>query len=304
MTLAGATTLPPRMLQDLGKRTNLSMERYSQAERTIMNSQTHLNRDSPSWFFGASHEMTEGAQNLSRKALRIETMTMMLVEALNMSSEQASLLLPTVAAILCPDSPSFLRVMFECKKTDVRYRTHTGQCNNPLHPTWGAALEAYVRFLPPEYEDGVSLPRMKLPSAREVSSKIHSGGLDLKHPHLMALTALFSQFLAHDLAHTPRMELPDGTRLKCCNVDYENFHPECFPIRAEQPVGCMEYSRSAPHPGNSLHVIINTISWKYQFLWFIHIIVRELRSKHFSMSFEIYYIYIRIVIRSLKECTC
>lgn len=255
MTLAGATTLPPRMLQDLGKRTKLSMERYSQAERTIMNSQTHLSRDSPSWFFGASHEMTEGAQNLSRKALQIETMAVMLVEAFNMSSEQASLLLPTVAAILCPDSPSFLRVMSECKKTDVRYRTHTGRCNNPLHPTWGAALEAYVRFLRPEYEDGVSLPRTKLPNAREVSSKIHSGGLDLKHPHLMALTALFGQFLTHDLAHTPRMELPDGTRLKCCNVDYENFHPECFPIRAEQPVGCMEYSRSAPHPGNSLHVI-------------------------------------------------
>ncbi|XP_072760158.1 peroxidasin homolog pxn-2 isoform X2 [Anoplolepis gracilipes] len=253
MTRAGATTLPPRMLQDLGKRTNLSMERYSQAERTIMNSQTHLSRDSPSWFLGASHEMTEGAQNLSRKALRIETMAMMLVEAFNMSSEQATFLLPTVTASLCPDSPSFLRMISECKKMDVRYRTHTGRCNNPLHPTWGAALEAYVRFLPPEYEDGVSLPRIKLPSAREVSLKIHSGGLDVKHPHLMALTALFGQFLAHDLAHTPRMDLPDGTKLKCCNVDYENFHPECFPIRAEYPVGCMEYSRSATHPGNSLH---------------------------------------------------
>ncbi|XP_071625801.1 probable oxidoreductase PXDNL isoform X2 [Temnothorax longispinosus] len=252
MTLVGGTTLPPRMLHDLDKRTNLSMERYSQAERTILNSRTHLNRGSPSWFLGASHEMTEGAQNLSRKALRIETMAVMLVEALNMSSKQASLVLPTVAAILCPDSPSFLRIISECKKTDVRYRTHTGRCNNPLHPTWGAALEAYVRFLPPEYEDGVSLPRMRLPSAREVSSKVHAGGLDLRHPYLMALTALFGQFLAHDLAHTPRMELPDGARLKCCDVDYENFHPECFPIRAERPIGCMEYSRSAPHPGNSL----------------------------------------------------
>lgn len=259
MTLVGATTLPPRMLHDLDKRTNLSMERYSQAERTIMNSRTHLNRDSPSWFLGASHEMTEGAQNLSRRALRIETMAVMLVEALNMSSKQASLVLPTVAAVLCPDSPSFLRIISECKKTDVRYRTHTGRCNNPLRPTWGAALESYVRFLPPEYEDGVSLPHTKLPSAREVSSRVHAGGLDLKHPYLMALTALFGQFLAHDLAHTPRMELPDGARLKCCDVDYENFHPECFPIRAEQPIGCMEYSRSAPHPGNSLQVIVNKI---------------------------------------------
>nr|XP_050845727.1 peroxidasin-like isoform X1 [Vespula vulgaris] len=252
LALAESTTLPPKMLQDLGRRTNASMERYDQAERTILNSKTHLSRGSPSWYLGASHEMTKGAQNLSRKALRIETMSVMLVEALNMSSKEASSILPSVAAFGCSDPPNLLKIMSECKKIDPRYRTHTGRCNNVLHPTWGAALEAYIRLLPPEYQDGVSLPRTDLPSAREVSSNVHSGGQDLKHPYLMALTALFAQFLAHDLAHTPRMELPDGTRLKCCDVDYENFHPECFPIRADNAIGCMEYSRSAPHPGNSL----------------------------------------------------
>ena len=154
----------------------------------------------------------------------------------------------------CPDSPTFLQVMASCKRIDPRYRTHSGKCNNGLHPTWGAALEAYVRFLPPEYVDGVSLPRINLPSARDVSLNVHSGGSDLKHPYLMALTALFGQFLVHDLAHTPKIELPDGAKLKCCDVDYEHFHPECFPIRADNAVGCMEYSRSAPHPGNSLQV--------------------------------------------------
>lgn len=257
MTLAGGTTLPASMLKDLDRRTNISMERYNQAEQAILNSQTYLNRGSPSWFLGASHEMTDDAKDLSRKALRIETMAVMLVEALNMSSKQASSVLPTVTAILCPNLSSFLQIVSECKKTDAHYRTHSGRCNNALHPTWGAALEAYMRFLPSEYEDGVSLPRLNLPSAREVSLKVHSGGLDLKHPYLMALTALFAQFLAHDLAHTPRMKLPDGARLKCCDVDYENFHPECFPIRAENQVGCMEYSRSAPHPGNTLQVIVN-----------------------------------------------
>lgn len=290
--------MPPRMLRDLGERTNLSMEKYNQAERTIMNSRTRLSLGSPSWFLGASHEMTEGAQNLSRRALRIETMAMMLAKALNMSSEQATSVLPTVATALCPDSPSFFRILSECRKTDVRYRTHTGRCNNPLHPTWGAALEAYVRFLPPEYEDGVSLPRIKLPSAREVSSKVHSGGLDLKHPYLMALTALFSQFLAHDLAHTPKMELPDGARLKCCDVEYENFHPECFPIRAEQPVHCMEYSRSAPHPGNSLQVYelrMNSLARAREeksrrqnanICDFFTLLCNNFGPRHLSMSFE------------------
>ncbi|XP_048260706.1 peroxidasin isoform X3 [Bombus terrestris] len=240
------------MLLDLGRRTNISMEKYDQAERAILNSRTHLNQGSPSWYLGVSHEMTEHAQNLSRKALRIETMAVMLVEALNMSSKEASSVLPSVTAISCPDSPTYLQVMASCKMIDPRYRTHSGKCNNGLHPTWGAALEAYIRFLPTEYVDGVSLPRIDLPSARDVSLRVHSGGSDLKHPYLMALTALFGQFLIHDLAHTPKMELPDGARLKCCDVDYEHFHPECFPIRANNVVGCMEYSRSAPHPGNSL----------------------------------------------------
>ncbi|XP_076221043.1 peroxidasin isoform X2 [Nomia melanderi] len=246
-----SATLPSNMLLDLNKRTNVSMQKYHQAEQAILNSHTHLNHGSPSYFLSTSHEITEHAQNLSRRALRIEAMATMLVEALNMSSREASSVLPSVAAINCPDSSTFLQVMASCKQFDSQYRTHSGRCNNGLHPTWGAALEPYIRLLPPEYMDGVSLPRTDLPSAREVSLKVHSGGLDVKHPYLMALTALFGQFLVHDLAHTPKMELPDGAKLKCCNVDYEHFHPECFPIRADNAVGCMEYSRSAPHPGNS-----------------------------------------------------
>jgi peroxidase len=79
--------------------------------------------------------------------------------------------------------------------------------------------------------------------------------LCLRHPHLMALTALFGEFIAHDFAHTPRMNLPNGDRLRCCDVEYEHFHPECLPIRAEDEAsGCMEYARSAPHPGNAHQV--------------------------------------------------
>ena len=76
-----------------------------------------------------------------------------------------------------------------------------------------------------------------------------------RHPALMALTALFGEFVAHDLAHTPRMSLPNEERLKCCNVPYDRFHPECMPIRSEDETGgCMEYARSAPHPGNAHQV--------------------------------------------------
>ena len=233
------------------------MEKYYKTEEAILNSHTRLAQGSPSWYLGASHEMTEAAQNLSRRALRSETMAMMIVEALNMSPKDAVSLLPSVGTFLCSGdtASAYAKSSVECKTyVDRRYRTHTGRCNNAVHPTWGAALEAYARTLPPEYQDGVSLPRTILPSAREVSLKVHSGAPDLKHPYLMALTALFGQFIANDLAHTPRMELPGGARLKCCDVEYDNFHPECFPIQAENSIGCMEYSRSVPHPGNTLQV--------------------------------------------------
>ncbi|XP_014219673.1 peroxidasin homolog [Copidosoma floridanum] len=248
--LSGSSILPPKMLNDLKRRTNVSMERYHEQELAIMESRTQLTRDSPAWYLAASHEMTPEAKNLTEMAIRRETMAVMLVEALHMSPKDAHNLLPSVGTTLvniC--SGDYLRLVGECKKSEYRYRSHSGRCNNPLYPARGSALEAYVRLLPADYADGVSLPRGGLPSARSVSTTMHSGGPDLQHPHLMALTALFGEFVAHDLAHTPRAGLPNGERLKCCDVPFDRFHPECFPIQAEAG-GCMEYARSAPHPGN------------------------------------------------------
>ncbi|XP_052660333.1 myeloperoxidase-like isoform X3 [Harpia harpyja] len=39
-----------------------------------------------------------------------------------------------------------------------RYRTITGECNNRRNPSLGASNRALVRWLPAEYEDGVSVP--------------------------------------------------------------------------------------------------------------------------------------------------
>ncbi|XP_028982628.1 peroxidasin homolog [Diachasma alloeum] len=251
--LSGAVFLPPRMLQDLSRRANDTMEKYDRTEAAISMSSTKLKHGSPSWYLGASHEMSEAAHNLSRHALRSETMAIILVEALHMSPRDAVSLLPamTLTPSICHDTGNvFARTASECKGVNLKYRTHSGKCNNPVHPNWGAGLEAYGRALPPEYQDGVSLPKTMFPSARQVSTTVHSGGHDARHPFLMAMTPLFGQFVAHDLAHTPKIELNGGERLKCCEVEFEYFHPECFPIRADAPVGCMEYARSAIHPGN------------------------------------------------------
>lgn len=242
------------MLHDLSRRANDTMEKYDNTEDAISKSSTKLKYGSPSWYLGASHEMSEAAHNLSRQALRSETMAIMLVEALHMSPRDAASLLPAMSLTpsICQDTGNvFARTNNECKRLNQKYRTYSGKCNNHAHPNWGAALEAYSRSLPADYQDGVSLPKTSFPSARQVSTTVHSGGHDLRHPYLMAMTSIFGQFVAHDLAHTPKMELGGGERLKCCDVEFEHFHPECFPIRADTKVGCMEYARSAIHPGNS-----------------------------------------------------
>ena len=66
-----------------------------------------------------------------------------------------------------------------------------------------------MRFLPANYGDGVSVPRMAsngdfLPSARAVSLAVHKDH-DAPHKFMTAMAATFGEFLFHDLSHTPQM---------------------------------------------------------------------------------------------------
>jgi len=94
-----------------------------------------------------------------------------------------------------------------------------------------------------------------LPSPRTVSLGIHKDA-DRPHAHLMALTAVWGEFIAHDIAHTPQFAGFQQSPIKCCEVAFRNFHPECYPIRipANDPYygktgdGCQEYVRSSVAP--------------------------------------------------------
>ena len=89
-----------------------------------------------------------------------------------------------------------------------KYRTPNGECNNVKQPMWGVTGAAYLRFLPPQYEDGVGIPRATsvrtgrpLPSALRVSSNaLWTQNVD--HEHLTALAAIWGEFVAHDIAYT------------------------------------------------------------------------------------------------------
>ena len=57
-----------------------------------------------------------------------------------------------------------------------------------------------------------------------------------------------------------------GQRLKCCNVEFEDFHPECYPIKIPENdpfykkfgLQCQEYARSgtASRVGCTLGIVI------------------------------------------------
>ncbi|OXA60413.1 Peroxidasin [Folsomia candida] len=124
-----------------------------------------------------------------------------------------------------------------CDHTNI-FRSITGWCNNLQDPKRGKAFEAFVRLLPPTYDDGLKEPRIfssaipgkLLPSARLVSSTLHD---DISVPHVRYTLLLmqFAQLLDHDLTHTPINRGFDNSILNCHSCDSRTTsHPECWPI--------------------------------------------------------------------------
>ena len=68
----------------------------------------------------------------------------------------------------------------------------------------------------------------------------------------MVIAAVWGEFISHDVSHTPQQAGHLGQRLKCCNVKFEDFHPECYPIKIAEDdpfykefgLQCQEYARS------------------------------------------------------------
>ncbi|XP_040352956.1 lactoperoxidase isoform X1 [Herpailurus yagouaroundi] len=129
----------------------------------------------------------------------------------------------------------------KCDK-DNPYRTITGDCNNRRNPALGAANRALARWLPAEYEDGLSLPfgwtpgrtrnGFPLPPAREVSNKIagylsEEGVLD---QNTSLLFMQWGQIVDHDLDFAPDTELGSSEYSKAQCDKYCIQGDNCFPI--------------------------------------------------------------------------
>ncbi|KFP80184.1 Myeloperoxidase, partial [Acanthisitta chloris] len=145
------------------------------------------------------------------------------------------------------------------------YRTITGECNNRRNPTLGASNRALVRWLPAEYEDGVSVPRgwtegrrfsgFPLPLVRQVSNEIvrfPTEQLQLDQQRSLMFMQ-WGQFIDHDLDFSPETPVifpftggPD------CDTSCAK-KPPCFPIqipandpRIRNRRDCLPFFRSAP----------------------------------------------------------
>nr|XP_045625957.1 uncharacterized protein LOC123775117 isoform X1 [Procambarus clarkii] len=262
-------TMPHISFRDMGNLVHQATlavnERFDSIEPAIYNSGARQVPGTPAWFMAASHKTKVVAKNISRIALISEEATKYTAQQYRLDKDQVTYGLPTAdvrGTVLGDQCP--VEVDFPCQPR--KYRAFNGYCNNVQNPKWGNAITRYLRFLPANYGDGVSVPRQAssgdfLPSARSVSLGLH-GSHDTPHKFMTAIAAVFGQFISHDLSHTPQMAGYIGQRLRCCGVNFSDFHPECYPIRIPDgdPVygplqlKCQEYVRSgtAPRTGCTL----------------------------------------------------
>ncbi|KAJ0057305.1 hypothetical protein NL108_002279 [Boleophthalmus pectinirostris] len=149
-----------------------------------------------------------------------------------------------------------------------KYRTATSVCNNLQNPRLGASNTPFTRWLPAEYDDGISQPKgwnnrtlnnFLLPLVRHVSNNILAttdAGVvnDTEYTHMVTL---FGQWNDHDLTFTPfSPSIRSFSNGLNCDESCERSEP-CIPIPIPPgdprlPTGkdsCIPAFRSAPTCG-------------------------------------------------------
>lgn len=149
--------------------------------------------------------------------------------------------------------------LFRTQCEDSRFRTFDGSCNNLRNPSWGKTFICFRRILPPQYADGVSLPRVSssgkfLPPPRDISLAIHRHK-DRSAQGYTLMVMSFGQFIDHDITLTPISRTVDNGMINCCPLQ-NSTHPQCLPIvvRENDPFysrfnqNCINFVRSAMCP--------------------------------------------------------
>ncbi|XP_064483549.1 uncharacterized protein LOC135396484 [Ornithodoros turicata] len=226
---------------------------WNVTEPVLFDSGFALRPPEPSWYQAALFKTKVISKNLSAVAVITEEATKNIVRHLELSPRDVAFSLTKVdiAFRACPYRPR------PCGRPS-KYRSYDGFCNNLQNPYWGSANLRYLRFLPPSYGDGVSLPRQDsrgspLPSARAVSASMLLDQ-DRPHEHVSMMAIFWGNFVFHDMVHTAQTAGFQGSRIKCCGV--QTAHPACLAIGVAQNdpfygrfgQRCLEYVRSSTAP--------------------------------------------------------
>ncbi|KAM6467669.1 myeloperoxidase-like [Liasis olivaceus] len=230
-------------------------------------------------------------QPVGKTRLHVKAAHYMLV-ALDLLKEKLQDVIPQEFNITDVLSPSQMQTIYKasgCALQDARtqscdetspYRTITGECNNLRIPTLGASNRPYARWLPQEYEDGISLPRgwtetkrysgFPLPSVRAVSNNIvFFPNVNLTDdPFRSLLFMQWGQFLDHDLDFGPSTT---ATLTFMNEIDCERScvkEPPCFPIQippndpSKPRCDCIPFTRAAPacNGGRAIRNQINALT--------------------------------------------
>uniref|UniRef100_A0A8C1VX73 Myeloid-specific peroxidase n=1 Tax=Cyprinus carpio TaxID=7962 RepID=A0A8C1VX73_CYPCA len=149
-----------------------------------------------------------------------------------------------------------------CRTTPLinKYRTITSVCNNRRNPLLGASNTAFTRWLPAQYEDGISQPKGEATNKFTilVSNRILStadADIESDREFTFMLT-IFGQWVDHDLTLTPfSPSIRSFSNGLNCDESCERSEP-CFPIPAPpgdprlRPDTCLPVFRSSPACGS------------------------------------------------------
>ncbi|TNM91909.1 hypothetical protein fugu_018921 [Takifugu bimaculatus] len=145
------------------------------------------------------------------------------------------------------------------------YRTITSVCNNLKNPRLGASNTPFTRWLPAQYDDGISQPKgfnnrtinnFLLPLVRQVSNNILRTTDDgvVNDSQFTHMVTLFGQWNDHDLTFTPfSPSIRSFSNGLDCTESCERSEP-CIPIPippgdprfTDGPDNCIPAFRSAP----------------------------------------------------------
>ncbi|XP_054250556.1 myeloperoxidase-like [Indicator indicator] len=224
---------------------------------------------SPAELLGYSKQPVAGTRAAARAADYMETTLSLLKEKLRWVVKGDF----NVTDLLTPAQLEMIFKASGCDQQDkkmscdfsYKYRTITGECNNRRSPSLGASNRALVRWLPAEYEDGVSIPYgwtegtlvsgYPFPLVRNVSNEvIRFPPEQLKLDQQRSLMFMqWGQFVDHDLDLSPDTpaRVSFGGDVDCgtsCAKD-----PPCFPITIppddphfKNMKQCLPMVRSAP----------------------------------------------------------